>query len=156
MKNSAAEPHKGLNLFEQEFLKQQEEKGIFFEERKLYSDDLNSFTEVDNFDTWYVPGGVSIRSNLIEYGENNKNFFKDSSYKRVFSQYCLGVPKNFQKKSFSNEEKALLISLKKIMQRGDASPLDPEIEKELLRHHGYEPNKSILPGDLSPEFNTPE
>ena len=137
-------------------IKQQEEKGIFFEERKLYSDDLNSFTEVDNFDTWYVPGGVSLRSNLIEYGENNKNFFKDSSYKRVFSQYCLGVPKNFQKKSFLNEEKALLISLKKIMQRGDASPLDPEIEKELLKHHGYEPNKNILPGDLSPEFNTPE
>ena len=134
----------------------QQEEGIFFEERKLYSDDLNSFTEVDNFDTWYVPGGVSLRSNLIEYGENNKNFFKDSSYKRVFSQYCLGVPKNFQKKSFLNEEKALLISLKKIMQRGDASPLDPEIEKELLKHHGYEPNKNILPGDLSPEFNTPE
>jgi superfamily II DNA helicase RecQ len=128
---------------------------VYFDERRIYSDDLNSFTNVDNFDTWYVPGGASLRSNIIEYQDEKENFFKESSYKRLFSQYCIGVPKKFQKTDFTQQEKAGLISLKKIMQRGDSTPLDPIIERELLQSHGYEVTKTTLPGNLTVEFEKP-
>ena len=57
----------------------------------------------------------------------------------------------------SEGARRLAAALQKVLQRGSAPPLDPRVERALLRHAGWEGRieESLLRGDLSPRLEGP-
>tara|TARA_Y100001958_G_scaffold50641_1_gene33916 strand:+ start:1153 stop:5520 length:4368 start_codon:yes stop_codon:yes gene_type:complete len=109
---------------------------------------IEKFFKQDNLDTSFVPGGVGIRSEIFRNKE--KNFFSNSSFRNLFTHFCISKPSQSKSTELSKNEKAALVSIRKILQRGDMSFLSPEIESELLKKYGHLYTNEQNKGDVCP------
>ena len=129
---------------EQQFLDKESRNAYII--RENYN--IEKFFKQDNIDTFFVPGGVGIRSEIFRNEE--KNFFSNSSFRNLFTHFCISKPSQSKSTELSKNEKAALVSIRKILQRGDMSFLSPEIESELLKKYGYLFTNEKEKGDVCP------
>ena len=129
---------------EQQFLDKESRNAYII--RENYN--IEKFFKQDNIDTFFVPGGVGIRSEIFRNEE--KNFFSNSSFSNLFTHFCISKPSQSKSTELSKNEKAALVSIRKILQRGDMSFLSPEIESELLKKYGYLFTNEKEKGDVFP------
>ena len=95
-----------------------------------------------------IPGGVGIRSKPLRFEDGGS--LENSYFFNLFSQFSITKPLGSSNKKLLKNEKAALVALKKILQRGDNSFLSPEVECALLKKYGFEYTTNSEKGDVSP------
>jgi hypothetical protein len=98
--------------------------------------------------TEYLPIGSSFGSEVISYDskvQNNLNLHKPLQQ--------LFIAKKGKKSNivFTEDENNVLITLKKILQRGFTPPLDNISEESILKSEKINYSENSFPGDLTPE-----
>ena len=115
--------------------------------RDEFVDDVEMLRE-GNWETRYLPGGSKLRANLYKTPEG----IKEEKINFINEQLFIAISNRGRKNKNKNIRTALL-ALKKINQRGDAPPLDPDSEFSLLKNNKYKPEVNTLTGDITPEFD---
>ena len=98
--------------------------------------------------SFFIPGGVGIRSKPLRF--KNGESLENSYFFNLFSQFSITKPDGSSNKKLLKNEKAALVALRKILQRGDNSFLSPEVECALLKKYGFEYTTNSEKGDISP------
>jgi len=98
--------------------------------------------------TEYLPGGGILKSEPIL---TPSELIDKSFHKRINQQTFIAKKDSPQKPVFSKEVFSAITTLKKILQRGDGPPLDPDTEKSILDEVGIKSFQSHFDGDLSRE-----
>jgi ATP-dependent DNA helicase RecQ len=98
--------------------------------------------------TEYLPGGGILKSEPIM---TPSELIDKSFHKRINQQIFIAKKDSPQKPVFSKEVFSAITTLKKILQRGDGPPLDPDTEKSILDEVGIKSFQSPFDGDLSRE-----
>lgn len=115
--------------------------------RDEFVDDVEMLRE-GNWETRYLPSGNKLRANLYKTPED----IKKEKINFINEQVFIAFSKRGKKNKNKNIRTALL-ALKKINQRGDAPPLDPDTEFSLLKNNKFKPEVNSLNGDVTPEFD---
>ena len=99
--------------------------------------------------TEYLPGGGILKSEPIM----TPNELIDSEFYKRTNQQTFVAKKDAPKKPrFDKDVFSAITTMKKILQRGDGPPLDPDTEKSLLDEIGIESFESPFSGDISREL----
>ena len=101
--------------------------------------------------TEYLPGGGSLKSQPVMI----PNDLIDTDFYNKINKQIFIAKKNLPKKPrFEKDAFAALTTLKKILQRGDGPPLDPDTEKSLLDEENISSFENPFSGDVSRELES--
>ena len=99
--------------------------------------------------TEYLPGGGILKSEPIM---TPNELINSEFYKRINQQTFVAKKDVPKKPRFDKDVFSAITTMKKILQRGDGPPLDPDTEKSLLDEIGIESFESPFSGDISREL----